>query len=334
MREREPRSTELCRSAHRERAERAEREPAGKGGEYVEDGPSDPASGRQHLARELLRYRCLYWSTESTRCINSVVAACSCHVNHPPIPSTTRRCTLHAARDACGVSVTNNGGNRKQRGRRTWHPLGRAPATRLRAHSFNPSPSLLIRRCLPAAVVHFRHPPSQLTRPPSPPPDPPSAVPARHASFYANTTSTRRNAIQSRLRSQLARTLTPSRPGPAPIIKPTASSRLCMPTAAVAMASATTPASTRKTGSAPEKKYKCQFCNRAFSRSEHRSRHERSRKSHFPSSLSDFPSYASDAHEARLSFRCIASISRGSTCARDLAPSSILDDESLVEHAQ
>ncbi|KAH7418928.1 fungal-specific transcription factor domain-containing protein [Cadophora sp. MPI-SDFR-AT-0126] len=27
---------------------------------------------------------------------------------------------------------------------------------------------------------------------------------------------------------------------------------------------------------APEKKYKCQFCNRAFSRSEHRSRHERS----------------------------------------------------------
>lgn len=28
-----------------------------------------------------------------------------------------------------------------------------------------------------------------------------------------------------------------------------------------------------------EKKYKCQYCNRAFSRSEHRSRHERSRKS-------------------------------------------------------
>lgn len=28
-----------------------------------------------------------------------------------------------------------------------------------------------------------------------------------------------------------------------------------------------------------EKRYKCQFCNRAFSRSEHRSRHERSRKS-------------------------------------------------------
>ncbi|KAF1982474.1 hypothetical protein K402DRAFT_340348 [Aulographum hederae CBS 113979] len=38
---------------------------------------------------------------------------------------------------------------------------------------------------------------------------------------------------------------------------------------------ATSPA-TRKAGSAPEKKYKCQFCNRAFSRSEHRSRHERS----------------------------------------------------------
>ncbi|OJJ51211.1 hypothetical protein ASPZODRAFT_127234 [Penicilliopsis zonata CBS 506.65] len=32
----------------------------------------------------------------------------------------------------------------------------------------------------------------------------------------------------------------------------------------------------KKSGSAPEKKYKCQFCNRAFSRSEHRSRHERS----------------------------------------------------------
>lgn len=44
-----------------------------------------------------------------------------------------------------------------------------------------------------------------------------------------------------------------------------------------AMASAAAPAA-RKTGQ-PEKKYKCQFCNRAFSRSEHRSRHERSRKS-------------------------------------------------------
>ncbi|KAK7559410.1 fungal-specific transcription factor domain-containing protein [Phyllosticta paracitricarpa] len=32
----------------------------------------------------------------------------------------------------------------------------------------------------------------------------------------------------------------------------------------------------RKPQSQPEKKYKCQFCNRAFSRSEHRSRHERS----------------------------------------------------------
>ncbi|KAH8725854.1 fungal-specific transcription factor domain-containing protein [Phaeosphaeriaceae sp. PMI808] len=41
------------------------------------------------------------------------------------------------------------------------------------------------------------------------------------------------------------------------------------------MASNSTPAAARKTG-APEKKYKCQFCNRAFSRSEHRSRHERS----------------------------------------------------------
>jgi uncharacterized Zn-finger protein len=49
------------------------------------------------------------------------------------------------------------------------------------------------------------------------------------------------------------------------------------------------PAASRKAstnGTAPpdkekekEKRYKCQFCNRAFSRSEHRSRHERSRKS-------------------------------------------------------
>lgn len=31
-----------------------------------------------------------------------------------------------------------------------------------------------------------------------------------------------------------------------------------------------------------EKKYKCQFCSRAFSRSEHRSRHERSRKLYEP----------------------------------------------------
>ncbi|KAF2225739.1 fungal-specific transcription factor domain-containing protein [Elsinoe ampelina] len=38
------------------------------------------------------------------------------------------------------------------------------------------------------------------------------------------------------------------------------------------------PASAKKptNAPAPEKKYKCQFCNRAFSRSEHRSRHERS----------------------------------------------------------
>lgn len=39
-------------------------------------------------------------------------------------------------------------------------------------------------------------------------------------------------------------------------------------------------ASTATSGAAPPvKKYQCQFCNRAFSRSEHRSRHERSRKS-------------------------------------------------------
>lgn len=56
-----------------------------------------------------------------------------------------------------------------------------------------------------------------------------------------------------------------------------------MPAAAAAMSVMTPntapPTTTRKaSGSAPEKKYKCQFCNRAFSRSEHRSRHERSRK--------------------------------------------------------
>jgi uncharacterized Zn-finger protein len=45
-----------------------------------------------------------------------------------------------------------------------------------------------------------------------------------------------------------------------------------------AMATNAAPAAARKPGQ-PEKKYKCQFCNRAFSRSEHRSRHERSRKS-------------------------------------------------------
>ncbi|KAE9976109.1 hypothetical protein BLS_002251 [Venturia inaequalis] len=42
------------------------------------------------------------------------------------------------------------------------------------------------------------------------------------------------------------------------------------------MQTASASPSTRKAGGAPEKKYKCQFCNRAFSRSEHRSRHERS----------------------------------------------------------
>ncbi|KAK9783482.1 putative C2H2 finger domain protein [Seiridium cardinale] len=55
-----------------------------------------------------------------------------------------------------------------------------------------------------------------------------------------------------------------------------------MPAANVAVAPATSAASTpaaRKSsvaGSQPERKYKCQFCARAFSRSEHRSRHERS----------------------------------------------------------
>jgi hypothetical protein len=51
-----------------------------------------------------------------------------------------------------------------------------------------------------------------------------------------------------------------------------------MPAADMTTATATASPAVRKTGSAPEKKYKCQFCNRAFSRSEHRSRHERSRE--------------------------------------------------------
>jgi len=51
-----------------------------------------------------------------------------------------------------------------------------------------------------------------------------------------------------------------------------------MPAADMTTATATASPAVRKSGSAPEKKYKCQFCNRAFSRSEHRSRHERSRE--------------------------------------------------------
>ena len=57
---------------------------------------------------------------------------------------------------------------------------------------------------------------------------------------------------------------------------PTTTTTRTMPAAMTATASA---AAARKSSAiAPEKKYKCQFCNRAFSRSEHRSRHERSRK--------------------------------------------------------
>ena len=52
-----------------------------------------------------------------------------------------------------------------------------------------------------------------------------------------------------------------------------------LPAAASGSATAATIASSRKSNVTPEKKYKCQFCNRAFSRSEHRSRHERSRMS-------------------------------------------------------
>ncbi|RYP03261.1 hypothetical protein DL764_005254 [Monosporascus ibericus] len=50
-----------------------------------------------------------------------------------------------------------------------------------------------------------------------------------------------------------------------------------MPGASVAVPPTSTSSTPRKTSvTAPERKYKCQFCNRAFSRSEHRSRHERS----------------------------------------------------------
>ncbi|RDL39751.1 C2H2 and C2HC zinc finger [Venustampulla echinocandica] len=50
-----------------------------------------------------------------------------------------------------------------------------------------------------------------------------------------------------------------------------------MPAASMTvLPAAASTATVRKSSLAPEKKYKCQFCNRAFSRSEHRSRHERS----------------------------------------------------------
>ena len=51
-----------------------------------------------------------------------------------------------------------------------------------------------------------------------------------------------------------------------------------MPAAAAASSNSAGSTPSKKIATAPEKKYKCQFCNRAFSRSEHRSRHERSRK--------------------------------------------------------
>lgn len=61
-----------------------------------------------------------------------------------------------------------------------------------------------------------------------------------------------------------------------------------MPGASVAVLPPTTTSTptSRKASLAPERKYKCQFCHRAFSRSEHRSRHERSRKSTLPIILS------------------------------------------------
>lgn len=55
-----------------------------------------------------------------------------------------------------------------------------------------------------------------------------------------------------------------------------------MPPAANVLSADTASSPIRRTAVGAEKKYKCQFCNRAFSRSEHRSRHERSRKSSIP----------------------------------------------------
>jgi hypothetical protein len=60
--------------------------------------------------------------------------------------------------------------------------------------------------------------------------------------------------------------------------------RFKMPAANVAVApptsvatTAATPAPRKTSATQPDRKYKCQYCARAFSRSEHRSRHERSR---------------------------------------------------------
>ena len=65
----------------------------------------------------------------------------------------------------------------------------------------------------------------------------------------------------------------PVRPLPSAPALP-ASSRM----AQTDMATASDPSSANgvKKSAPAEKKYKCQYCNRAFSRSEHRSRHERS----------------------------------------------------------
>ncbi|KKA27367.1 hypothetical protein TD95_004924 [Thielaviopsis punctulata] len=61
------------------------------------------------------------------------------------------------------------------------------------------------------------------------------------------------------------------------MVKMPGASTATLPAVATATASASSPATKKATAAnAPERKYKCQFCNRAFSRSEHRSRHERS----------------------------------------------------------
>lgn len=76
-----------------------------------------------------------------------------------------------------------------------------------------------------------------------------------------------------------------------------------MPAAATATASVAPVPKPAKPQHVPDKKYKCQFCARAFSRSEHRSRHERSRKflrttffSFSPSMEGSLPWWGREAH--------------------------------------
>lgn len=66
---------------------------------------------------------------------------------------------------------------------------------------------------------------------------------------------------------------------------------------ATAVTSSTSSASATPIRKPAEKKYKCQFCSRAFSRSEHRSRHERSRKLYMSPSPELPPPWGTTHHE-------------------------------------